>query len=262
MKEARDSAMCDGIRRTGSGIQAETGHSIAQIRWKTRACIQWPRNGRNRTGNDSGFRPERQSALVAGPVDLPARLVEIAVQPPALFVGQALRTFRPFKALGPVGAPLALSTAITAVTALVLPLGRAHFFMPRSGRYRHGLQGRPCQKNCQPGFHAPRSVLQSGRQRRPSSCSCLFPSVPAHSRLYRHPHPLFARRPIPCILRPAIPSRVARRIAVAVSRTMPVPPRSMHATPQSSSAPILRAGTMTGIRQFVSVCFKSMASRP
>lgn len=50
----------------------------------------------------------------ARPVNLPARLVEIAMQFAALLIGKPVRPFRALEALGPAAFLLALRAAVTA----------------------------------------------------------------------------------------------------------------------------------------------------
>ncbi len=77
-----------------------------------------------------------RSALAAGFVDFPARLVEVTVQTAALLVGQALRTVLPLETFGAITA-LAL---LTPVKTIGLSLGCAQI-APRAGSRRRRLQG-------------------------------------------------------------------------------------------------------------------------
>jgi len=98
------------------------------------------------------LKTDRLISLTLGrPVDFTARLVEIAVQPAAFFVGKALLLLLPPGTLGGAGFPLAVLLA--AVGTIRLALGRAQF-APRAGCSRAGLQHRTSQNDRQPDFHA------------------------------------------------------------------------------------------------------------
>jgi len=100
------------------------------------------------------------SAPGLGFVDFPSRLVQIAVQSTAFFIGEALWTLLlPLKTVGLAGIPLAWCTPVMTIGTL---LRRAQL-APRPGGSRPCLQDCRCQKknsqmNAPPAFHAPYSI--------------------------------------------------------------------------------------------------------